>query len=179
MVFQPLIETAPQNIAVAPSPREPLLPDPHDLPGVPAQSPTISTYAVVGIVASHHRGQMGLLCSKWLMPVGPAPLVHRGQCTRIAALGGDLPQYGLAIPRLAPDMGQAEEVERGTIRLGRVHSIWSSDAEVDEACLVGVEREPVPRKTLAQHGQDPCGILEMLEGHHQVIGVPDQGTSPS
>ena len=63
MVFQPLIETAPQNIAVAPSPREPLLPDPHDLPGVPAQSPTIAAYAVVGIVAPHHRGQMGLLCS--------------------------------------------------------------------------------------------------------------------
>src|SRR5690348_16324432 len=118
MALQPLIETAPQDIAVTPSPREPLLPNPHDLPGVPAQSPAIAAYAVVGIVTAHHRGQMGLLCGERLVPVGPAPFIHHGQCTRKAALGRDLPQYGLAIPRLAPDMGQAEEVERGAIRLG-------------------------------------------------------------
>ena len=51
-------------------------------------------------------------------------------------------------------------------------------AEVDEACLVGMEREPIPRKTLAQHRQDPFGVDDVVERHHRVISVPDKGAIP-
>ena len=50
--------------------------------------------------------------------------------------------------------------------------------EVDEARLVGVEHEPVPHKPLPQHVQDPFGIVVVLEGHHEVIGKPNQGSWP-
>jgi hypothetical protein len=38
-----------------------ILPDPLNLIGVPAQSSKVASYAVVGIVAPHHRSQMGVL----------------------------------------------------------------------------------------------------------------------
>ena len=75
-------------------------------------------------------------------------------------------------------MGEAEEVERGAIRRWMVCSVWSVGTEVDEACLVGMEHQPVPLKTLAQSSQDPPGGVAVLERHHEVISVPDQDTSP-
>ena len=39
--------------------------------------------------------------------------------------------------------------------------IWSVTSEIDEACLVGMERELVPSKTLAQNAQNPFGVLEI------------------
>src|ERR1035437_460650 len=42
-------------------PRQPFLPDRRDLTGIPAYSSRVARYAVVGIVAPHHRGQMGVL----------------------------------------------------------------------------------------------------------------------
>ena len=56
--------------------------------------------------------------------------------------------------------------------------IWSVTAEIDEACLVGMERELVPSKTLAQNIQNPLGILEVRERHDGVVGESDKGTSP-
>jgi hypothetical protein len=38
---------------------------------------------------------------------------------------------------LAPDVGEAEEGERGTIRLRMVSPVWPVAAEIDEARLVG------------------------------------------
>jgi hypothetical protein len=49
-------------------------------------------------------------------------------------------------------------------------------AEVDEACLVGMQRELVPSKTLAQDVQNPLGILEVRERYHGVVGESDKGT---
>ena len=54
-----------QSIPVEPTPtiptRQPFLPDPDDLIGVPAQSFDVARDAVVGIVAPHHHRQMGVL----------------------------------------------------------------------------------------------------------------------
>jgi hypothetical protein len=50
--------------------RQPFLPDPRDLIGVPAYSSKVARYAVVGIVAPHHRDQMGA-------PLPAARIVHR------------------------------------------------------------------------------------------------------
>jgi hypothetical protein len=38
----------------------------------------------------------------------------------------------LAHPRLAPDVGEAEEGERGTIRLRMVSPVWPVAAEIDD-----------------------------------------------
>jgi hypothetical protein len=42
-------------------PRQPLSPDPLDLIGVPPQSSKVAGSAAAGIVAPHHRDQMGVL----------------------------------------------------------------------------------------------------------------------
>src|SRR5215467_11554892 len=49
-------------------------------------------------------------------------------------------------------------------------------AEIDKACLVGMERELVPSKTLTQNIQNPFGILEIRERHHGVVGETGKGT---
>ena len=41
-----------------------------------------------------------------------------------------------------------------------------------------MQRQPIPLKTLAQHCQDPLGIIEVFKCHDEVISVPDQDTSP-
>src|SRR5580704_14633034 len=93
------------------------LPNPRDLMGVPSYSSKVARYAVVGIVAPHHRGQMGALVGDRLMPVDPTPSRNRRQRSGVTGLCRYLPHHILACPRLAPDVGEAEEGERGTIRL--------------------------------------------------------------
>jgi hypothetical protein len=57
-----------------------------------------------------------------------------------------------------------------------VLTIWSVTTEVDEARLVGMEREPVPSKPLVQDIQNPLGILEIRKRHDGVVGESDKGT---
>src|SRR3954454_16003228 len=110
------------------------------------------------------------------MPVMPAPVGDRPQ--RAGEATRHLPHHVDALLRLSPDVGEAEEIKRGAV-CGRVRGpLWPFEAEVDEARLVGMEGESIPGQTLAQHRQDPFGIEEVLEGHHQVVGVPDKDGSP-
>src|ERR1700681_4571850 len=67
-------------------PRQPFLPNPRDLIGVPAYSSKVARYAVVGIVAPHHRGQMGALVRDRLMPVAPTPSRNRRQRSGVTVL---------------------------------------------------------------------------------------------
>jgi hypothetical protein len=78
-------------------------------------------------------------------------------------------------------MAEAEKDERCPIRARVVLAIWSVAAEIDETCLVGMERELVPSETLAQYIQNPLGILEVRERHHGVVSITDKGviTHPS
>src|SRR6202161_2278082 len=103
-------------------------------------------------MAPHHRGQMGVLIRDGLMPIVPTPVRNRRQCAGIAVLCRYLPHHILTLQRLAPDVGEAEESERGTIRLRMVGSIWSVVAEIDEARLVGMERESIPSKAVGRYG---------------------------
>src|SRR5215471_16390102 len=121
---------------------------------------------------------MGVLVRDGLMPVEPTPSRHRRQRSRVAVLCRYLPHHILACPRLAPDVGEAEEGERGTIRLRLVSPIWSVVAEIDEARLVGMERKPISRKSPAQNSEDPLGVEDILECHHGIVSEADNGTSP-
>src|ERR1700686_2804535 len=159
-------------------PRQPFLPNPHDLIGVPAYSSKVARYAVVGIVAPHHRAQIGGLSRDRLMPFAPRPVRNRRQRAGETVLCRYLPPHILACPRLAPDVGEAEEGERATIRLRMVSPIWSVVAEIDEARLVGMECESVPCKAFTQNAKDPLGIEEVRERQHGIVSEADKGTSP-
>jgi hypothetical protein len=129
-------------------------------------------------VAPHHRGQMGVLVRDGLMPVVPAPSRNRRQRSGVTVLCRYLPHQIPACPRLGPDVGEAEEGERGTIRLRMVSPIWSVVAEINEARLVGMECESISCKSLAQYAENPLGVEKVLERHHGIISEPDKGTSP-
>ena len=85
------------------------------------------------------------------MSVVPAPVGNRRQRAGVTLLCRYLPHDVLAPPRLSPHVGEAEEGERCPIRFRIVLPIGSFAAEIDEARLVGMERELVPRKSLAQN----------------------------
>ena len=58
-----------------------------------------------------------MLVSDGPVSVLPTPVAYRGHCTGKSAFGRDLPDHAPTVPRPSPDMGQAEEVEVGPIRL--------------------------------------------------------------
>ena len=61
-------------------------------------------------MAPHNCGQMGVLVGDGLMPIVPTPVRNRRQCAGIAVLRRYLPHHILTPQRLAPDVGEAEEV---------------------------------------------------------------------
>ena len=65
---------------------------------------------------------MDALVGDGLMPVDPTPLRNRRQRSGVTSLCRYLPHHILSRPRLAPDVGKAEEGERGTIRLRMVRA---------------------------------------------------------
>jgi hypothetical protein len=85
------------------------------------------------------------------MAVCPTPGANCRQRAGVTLLGRYLPHHVLALARLSPHVAEAEKGERRTLRYRMVFSLWSPAAEVDEARLVGMERELVPRKSLAQN----------------------------
>ena len=129
-------------------------------------------------MAPHLRDQMSMLLGDRQMPVFPAPVANRRQPAGVTLLCRYLPHDVLALSRLSPNVAEAEEGERRPIRFRVVFSIRSVAAEIDEARLVGVERELVSTKTLAQNIQNPLGILEVRERHHGIVGESDKGTFP-
>src|SRR6516165_12086424 len=142
---------------------QPLAPDAHHLMGEPTQAPTIPTDAIVGEVAPHHRGQAAMLVAERPMAVVPAPGSNCGHRAGIPVFGGHLPNHVLAIPRPPPNVGEAKEVEAGPIRLRMARALSSLRAEVDEARLVGVERESVPSEALAEDRQHAFGGIDVVE----------------
>ena len=128
-------------------------------------------------MTDEYRRQPGALFACEPMPVGPAPILDRGQRAGKTALGRHLPHHVLAFPRLSPRVGEAEEVERLCL------AVWGRPAmtlraEVDEARLVRMQLEAEPTKSFPQHFHDPLGVVVGLEGHHEVISEPYQGRPP-
>src|ERR1700683_1050724 len=93
---------------------------------------------------------MGVLVADGLMPVYPTPSRNRRQRAGVTVLCRYLPHHILTQPRLTPNVGEAKEGERGTIRLRMVSPIWSVVAEIDEARLVGMECQSIPCKALTK-----------------------------
>src|SRR5215475_8744725 len=90
VAFQDFVQAGPSDHALTISPRQPLLPDPHNLVGEPTQPSTVATNTVVGVVAPHHRGQAAMLVADRSMSVFPTPFAHHGHSTGKPTFGGDL-----------------------------------------------------------------------------------------
>jgi hypothetical protein len=129
-------------------------------------------------MAPHHLSQMTLLFGYAEMQIVSAPTAYRGQRASETTLRCALVYHTLSLPRLDPDMGKAKEVEGGPTRRRVGLAIGPLEAEIDEACLVRMQRKPVSFKTLAQHRQRPLGAEEVLKRHDQIVGIPDKDTSP-
>src|SRR6266436_10016075 len=126
---------------------------------------------IVGIVTIDYRRQPRVLFACRPMPVGPAPFLDRGQRAGKSTFGRRLPHHVLALPRLSPRVGEAEEVERLRLAVWR-RPAMTLRAEVDEARLVRMQLEAEPTKPFPQHVHDPLGIIVGLESHHEVISEP-------
>ena len=66
----------PRQIAVATTPVEPFLPNPHEPVVIPSDPTAVSRDAVVGAVPSDHSGQMSVLFSERAVQISSAPLSH-------------------------------------------------------------------------------------------------------
>src|SRR5206468_3260232 len=85
-----------------------------------------------------------------------------------------LPQHREAtrpLPRAT--VREAEEVEGLGLPVAPPSSILVGKlAKLDEARLAGMQLQAEPAEPLAQLGQEPLGVLAMLESHDEVIGKP-------
>ena len=73
-------------------------------------------------------------------------------------------------PRLAAHVREAEEVEglRFPVATASPMAV-GMPAELDEACLVGMQRQSESRETLAQLAEEAFGVLVMLESDDEII----------
>jgi len=145
------------------------MPGPHDLVAKVLQLPNIPRDAIVGKVTIEYRSQPGALFAGRQVPMGPAPVLDRGQRAGKPAFSRGLPHHVLALPRLCPRVGEAKEVERVGLAVWR-HPAKTLRAEVDEVRLVRVQRKAEPAKPFPQHLHNPLGVLIGLKGHHEVVG---------
>ena len=175
MALQHLVETCPTEHVLTVTPREPFPPYLGNFVSEPTQLSTVAADAIVGEVAPHQHRQMAMLIADRPVPAVPTPVVHCGHSAGKAALGRDLPDHTLAIPRPSPDMGEAEKVKGGSSRPRMPRAFCLLRAEVDEACLVGMKRQPIPRKTLVQYCQDAFGIDTAVERHDRIVSESDKG----
>src|SRR4029077_7608362 len=89
------------------------MPGPHDLVAKVLQLPNIPRDAVVGKVTIEYRSQPGVLFTGRQVPMGPAPVLDRGQRAGKPAFSRGLPHHVLALPRLWPEGGESEESRTG------------------------------------------------------------------
>src|ERR1700730_3795643 len=125
---------------------------------VPAELHDVPGDAVVGVMAYELGGQPLLLVRQRLVAVVPTPIADRTQRAGEPAFGRSLAHHVLALLRLHPSVGEAEKVERrrGAVRM---RATWTLGAEVDEARLVGMEREPEPIKPFFQSLHGAPGVV--------------------
>src|SRR5438093_1073043 len=149
-----------------------LPPQPPHGPAEGAESGTVHGHAVIA-VTENDRSQIGALLRDGtmqasaqldfdLLQLGLPPRTHR------------LPQHREAtrsLPRAA--VREAEEVEGLGLPVAPPSPILVRElAKLDEARLAGMQLQSEPAEPLAQLGQEPLGVLAMLEPHNEVVGKP-------
>src|SRR6058998_1024573 len=169
----------PVDVASHPPPRQMMAlaaalegppPKPTDGRAKGANTAPVHGHAVVPHVPGYDRAQISSYRRERLVQTSPEFGLDRLEL-RLPSLAHRLPQHrepSLSRPPAA--MREAEKVEGlrfpvatpspGPLRVA---------AELDEPRLVGVQRQPELREPLAQLGEEPLGLLPLLEPHDEVI----------
>ena len=171
-VMEDGIEPFPYDLPVAVAPAKPAPPASDDSLPEPGELFAIACQTVVGAVAPDDTDQVPVLDPKRLMAVLLAPFPDRLDGPRKAHSGREPPHDPTSLPRLAPQVGEAEEVELVLC----VMSTATPGPEVHELRLGRVKPEPVPLKTLSQNGQHTLAVPAVLEGDDKVIGKAHEPT---
>ena len=93
--------------------------------------------------------------------------------TAEAAAGRLALDHSEALPRLAPEVGEAEKVEAPVVVLRRI-LVVPPRAEVVEPRLGGVEAQAVLSESLRKHFHHLSRVRFQLEDHHGIVGKADQ-----
>src|SRR5439155_12215942 len=146
-------------------------PEPADGRPEGADAAPVQGYPVVPHVAPHDRAQISSHRRDGLVQAPPKLDLHRPQL-RLPSRAHRLPQHReLPLPRLPAAVREAEKVEGlGSPVASAPPTGRRKAAELDEARLVGMQRQPEPREALAQLSEELLGLLPMLESHDEVIG---------
>src|SRR3989442_956685 len=170
----------PVDISDHPVPRQgvPLTAAPQD----PApQSPHCRTEGAEGRAVHRHPVVLEVSADD---PVQIDALLRDGKRQAPAQLDFQLFQFGLpprthrlpqhreaTRPRLRAAMREAEEVEGLGLPVAPPSPVLVREAtKLDEARLVGMQLQTEPLKPLTQLGEEPLGVLAMLESDDEVIG---------
>src|SRR4051812_48730923 len=121
---------------------------------IPSDPTSVAGDAVIAVVASQHRRQMGVLVANRLVPVTLAPGVHRRQGSGEPTLCRHLPHHVLGLPGPSPYVSKAQEVEGGAARRRVALTTRAPKAEVDEPRLLRMEGESKPGQPLLQGAKD-------------------------
>ena len=145
------------------------MPEPADDIAEDAYGPAVHGHAVVANVTSDDRAQIGTLLRNGQMHASLELGFHLPQL-RLQSLAHRLPQDGeTASPCLALAVRKSKEVERR--RLGLV--LACETAERNQSGLLRMQFQSELGEPLAQLGQEPLGLLTMLETHDEIIGKTD------
>src|SRR5438128_2169873 len=146
-------------------------PEPADSRPEGADAAPVHGNPVVPHVTPNDRAQIGSYRRDGLVQTPPKLELYRPQL-RLPSRAHRLPQHReLPLPRLPATVREAEKVEALGSPVAPASPVGRREAaELDEARLVGMQRQPELREPLAQLGEELLRLLPMLESHDEVIG---------
>src|SRR5437773_1349312 len=146
-------------------------PEPADSRPEGADAAPVHGNPVVPHVTPNDRAQIGSYRRDGLVQTPPKLELHHLQL-RLPPHAHRLPQHReLPLPRLSAAVREAEKVEALGSPAAPASPVGRREAaELDEARLVGMQRQPELREPLAQLGEELLGLLPMLESHDEVVG---------
>src|SRR5213593_3965108 len=146
-------------------------PEPADSRPEGADAASVHGNPVVPHVTPNDRAQIGSYRRDGLVQTPPKLELHHLQL-RLPPHAHRLPQHReLPLPRLSAAVREAEKVEALGSPAAPASPVGRREAaDLDEARLVGMQRQPELREPLAQLGEELLGLLPMLESHDEVVG---------
>src|SRR2546426_731468 len=145
-------------------------PKPADGRAEGANAAPVHGHAVVPHVPEYDRAQRGSHRRERLVQASPELGLDRLEL-RLPSLAHRLSQHREpSPPRLPAAMREAEKVEGLRLPVASPPSVVRREAaELDQARLVGMQRQPELREPLAQLGEELRGLLPMFESPDEVI----------
>ena len=137
----------------------------------------VAGQTVVAAMPPDYPTKVPVLLLEREMPVvlAPVPYGLGSPCKSVA--GRELTYDQPTSPRLAPHVGEAEEVELALSVMSAALPVHGP--EVHKARLAVMEREPISRKPLAKDSEHTLAVPAVPECNDKVICVPHQPVRPN